>query len=563
MDIRTAFITFLKKLGKNDTQVNWDLGWVRSFTGMYGKRPAIPEKALKEFLDSLSCRIDEKIVRYAEEAIQRYFLFLHIGDSAVKSGSRFESHKPPNVGGKPIRDLSSGSGTVGRQSHEQPENKSTGPIQAEKSEVSTVSQADAATEASGGNAQIPRSQPLPKTPAVSQRGMPRTTGQPGGAIVPGAKPSAEGAGSGLPAVDQNMKRWLAASRGYLAKTREIIKLKHRSYRTEKSYLAWMERFFRFLEEHRGIARRFGTGGVTGGRSDDRVSPITADDLRAFLGFLAAEGSVSSGTQDQAFNALLLFFRYVLVKDIEGLCSVLRAKKKRRLPVVFSREEVALVLDALKNPYRLMAALIYGGGLRLEECLSLRIKDLDFKNETLIVRAGKGDKDRLTLLPPVLFGDLARHVHEIRLLWEADRRLDEPGVKVPMGLDRKYPGVGKRWEWFWVFPARGFCTDPRTGERIRWHLHPSVLQKRVHTAITAAGICKPASVHTLRHSFATHLVEDGYDIRTVQELLGHSNVQTTMIYTHVAVRNKRGVRSPLSAFGGSVFTNPPDPPQPNT
>lgn len=580
MNISTTFITFLKKIGKNDAQVNWDLLWVRSFAAMYEKQPENPEKALKEFLVSLSCHVDEKIVRYAKEAIQRYFLFLNIGNSVMRPESRFGSQKPPKICGKPLGNPSDASRLMGQPANDQPVKNTAASGQIAKQEMSAAPGVGATEEASGGNVSIPRFKSTSEQPETNRSGASRTTGEPekapeagrpgiirptdkpGTAAVPGAQPSAGMTTVGGPAVDQNMKRWLAASRGYLAKTREIIKLKHRSYRTEKSYLGWLERFFRFLEEHRSIARRFGATTVTGDRSDDRSSPITADDLRAFLGFLAAEGSVSSGTQDQAFNALLLFFRYVLVKDVEGLCSVLRAKRRQRLPVVFTREEVALVLDALKNPYRLMAALIYGGGLRLEECLSLRIKDLDFENETLIVRAGKGDKDRLTLLPPVLFGDLGRHVHEIKLLWEEDRRLDEPGVKVPMGLDRKYPGVGKRWEWFWVFPARGFCTDQRTGERIRWHLHPSVLQKRVHTAIATAGICKPASVHTLRHSFATHLVEDGYDIRTVQELLGHSNVQTTMIYTHVAVRNKRGVRSPLLEFGHGMFTDPPNPPQPN-
>jgi integrase len=481
-----ALIYFLKEIGRNDVQVAWDLRWVKSFIEMYGKQPENPEKALKGFLDSLSRRLEEKIVRYAGEAVQRYFLFLQIGNPAVKSELQSGSQEPPNVGAEQNRDPSTGSGISNCLTNDRAEKETGERMRAGKSTTPTESQAEAGIQTSGENESVSRSQATPGPSTLNRSGGGRPVGKsekPVGAdragvhrsaecpeqpLVPGTQRRAENTGNGIPVVDLDMKRWLALSRGYLEKTREILKLKHRSYRTEKSYLSWLTRFFRFLEEHRSITRRLGTAAGTGGRLDDRVSPITADDLRAFLAFLAAEGSVSSGTQNQAFNALLLFFRYVLVKDIEGLCSVLRAKRKLRLPVVFTREEVARVFDALRNPYRLMAAMIYGGGLRLEECLSLRVKDLDFTNETLIVRSGKGDKDRLTLLPPVLFGDLKRHLHEIRRIWEEDRRLDAPGVKVPLGLDRKYQGVGKRWEWFWVFPARGFCTDPRTGAGISIH-----------------------------------------------------------------------------------------------
>jgi len=334
------------------------------------------------------------------------------------------------------------------------------------------------------------------------------------------------------AQQDEMAAWSAFSAGIMKDVGEYIRLRHRSLRTEKTYLGWTRRFLDFIWK-RGLVRQ-----------KEGKFCIVADHLRAFLSYLAIEVRVSASTQEQALNALLVLFRMVLHIEIDGLSSVLRAKKRKRLPVVLSRDEVAALLAHLQQPYRLMASLMYGCGLRLEECLSLRVKDLNFENETIEVRSGKGGKDRLTVLPGVLKKDLQAYLLELKVGWDKARRRDLPGVFLPEALNKKYTSLSKEWGWYWLFPAKSPCTNTRTGEVAFWHVHPSVIQKRIHEGIQGAGISKMASAHTLRHSFATHLLEDGYDIRTIQELLGHSNVQTTMIYTHVAVRNKRGVRSPL-------------------
>lgn len=326
--------------------------------------------------------------------------------------------------------------------------------------------------------------------------------------------------------------WRAFSASMMRQVREIVRLKHYSVRTEKSYLSWTRRILDYIEKQGAVPWQ------------DEKPQITADHLRSYLSYLAVEKRVSAATQEQALNALLVLFRSVLHIDINGLSMVCRAKKRKRLPVVLSRDEVSALLKNLRHPYRLMASLLYGCGLRLEECLSLRVKDINFENESIEVRSGKGGKDRITVLPRVLHRDLKVYLDELKLLWEEQRKRDLPGVFIPEALERKYPNIPQEWSWFWLFPARNAYTDPRTGKTAYWHIHPSVLQKRIKFALSTAGITKLASAHTLRHSFATHLLEDGYDIRTIQELLGHSNVQTTMIYTHVAVRNKRGVRSPL-------------------
>ncbi len=263
-----------------------------------------------------------------------------------------------------------------------------------------------------------------------------------------------------------------------------------------------------------------------------------------MSFLAAERNRSASSQNQAFNAILFVYKNVMHKNPGDLSQTLRAKKRVNLPVVMTQDECFRVIDTLDGIYKLMARLIYGGGLRLAECIRLRIQDVDFQRQVLTVRGGKGDKDRETLLPSSTVDELNSHLIDIRKLFEMDRENNIAGVKLPGGLNRKYPNAGNEWKWFWLFPSLKLSVDPRTGVVRRHHVLPNTLQKRIKNAVDKSGIIKNASVHTFRHSFATHLLEAGYDIRTIQELLGHSNVQTTMIYTHVAKKNKLGIISPL-------------------
>ena len=260
--------------------------------------------------------------------------------------------------------------------------------------------------------------------------------------------------------------------------------------------------------------------------------------------LAVEQNVSASTQNQAFNAILFLFRHVLDKDIDNIADAVRAKRNRRLPVVLSRSEIDRLFAQMRGVNLLMARLIYGCGLRLQECLQLRIKDVDLEREALMVRSGKGDKDRETVLPSSLKPDLEAHLKEVKTISEADRAAGSPGVMLPNALERKYTNAGKEWAWFWLFPARTNSTDPKTGIRRRHHIYRGNLQKVVKTAGKRAEIPKRITVHTLRHSFATHLLEKGYDIRTIQDLLGHTDLRTTMIYTHVVSKNRHGVVSPL-------------------
>ncbi|MEP9410653.1 MAG: integron integrase [Candidatus Brocadia sp.] len=311
-------------------------------------------------------------------------------------------------------------------------------------------------------------------------------------------------------------------------TSEVLRLRHRSYSTEKSYIAWLRSFRGFVH-------------------DKKPSQLTSKDIQDFLSSLAVDRKVSASTQNQALNALIFVYRHVLEKEIgEDELNAVRAIYKRRLPVVLTLKEVHAIFDRLSGVQRIMAMLTYGCGLRLQECLSLRIKDIDLEQNIVIVRSGKGDKDRRTILPESLKDDLITHISEVRGLYDQDRGKGIHGVYLPGALEKKYPNAGKEWGWFWLFPSKSLSVDPRTHTVRRHHMHPASLQKAFKVAVAKAGITKQASVHTLRHSFATHLLENGYDIRTVQELLGHRNLQTTMIYTHVATKNILGVRSPLDA-----------------
>ncbi|MBM4307566.1 MAG: integron integrase [Deltaproteobacteria bacterium] len=312
------------------------------------------------------------------------------------------------------------------------------------------------------------------------------------------------------------------------KLRQALRLHQRSLSTEKTYVIWLRSFLRFAGEKKPEH--------LGGR-----------DLQDFLSHLAVEKRISPSTQNQALNAVLFLFRHVLDKNVDQELSAVRAKHRRHLPVVLSPKEVHAIFDHLEGTLKLMAQLIYGCGLRLNEALTLRIKDVDFERNIVILRSGKGDKDRRTVLPESLKDGLIQHIGTARSLYDQDRQNDISGVWLPGALEKKYPNAGKEWKWFWLFPAKGLSVDPRSHTIRRHHVHPASLQKAFKIAVGKAGITKQASVHTLRHSFATHLLENGYDIRTIQELLGHQKLQTTMIYTHVASKNILGVRSPLDGL----------------
>jgi integron integrase len=311
-------------------------------------------------------------------------------------------------------------------------------------------------------------------------------------------------------------------------TSRLMRLKHLSYRTEKSYLGWITRFLAFSAP-----------------ADPKA--LGEEQLKHYLSYLAVERKVAAATQKQAFNALLFLYRRVLGKEIIGLESVVPSHRPRRLPVVLTKDEIRAVFRHLSGVHRLIAAVIYGGGLRLEECLCLRVKDVDFARGCLVIRAGKGDKDRETVLPERVAGELQRHLLRVRALYDRDRRRGLAGVWMPEALGRKYGSAARDWVWFWLFPSSKLSIDPASGVVRRHHLYPTTLQKAFQRAVSCSGLAKRATLHTLRHSFATHLVEKGYDIRTIQELLGHADVSTTMIYTHVATRNKLGVASPMDSL----------------
>jgi integron integrase len=316
-----------------------------------------------------------------------------------------------------------------------------------------------------------------------------------------------------------------AVRDLLARVPIVIRSRHYSPRTEKAYLGWIRRFI----------------SVNGGRDP---SEMGAADVARFLTALAVRGRVAASTQNQAFSALLFLYRDVLGRELTGLADTVRAKRPQRIPQVLSPVEVQAILRQLRGVQWLMASLMYGAGLRLLECARLRIKDVDFARSELTIRDGKGRKDRVTVLPTRLIDPLRSQIEQARAQHAADLTVGAGYVEMPDALARKFPRAAREWVWQWVFPAARGYRHVATGEQRRHHLHETVMQRAFHDAVRAAGIAKPASCHTLRHSFATHLLENGYDIRTIQELLGHRDVATTMIYTHVLNRGGRGVRSPF-------------------
>ncbi len=312
----------------------------------------------------------------------------------------------------------------------------------------------------------------------------------------------------------------------LDQVRDLLRIKHYALRTEEAYLDWIRRFILFHNKR---------------HPRDMGMP----EIRAFLAHLATEEHVAASTQTQALSALLFLYREVLQQPIDAIdLQSIRAQKPKRLPTVLTKSEVQRVLAHLTGTYLLMARLLYGSGLRLMECLRLRVKDVDFEMRHIIVRDGKGGQDRVTLLPEIVIPALRDHLTHARTLHEQDLAQGYGCVYLPDALERKYPNACTEWGWQYVFPADNLSKDPRSGILRRHHIHESSLQKAVRAAAKVAGLTKPVSPHTFRHSFATHLLESGYDIRTVQELLGHKDVKTTMIYTHVLNRGPLGVRSPL-------------------
>ncbi len=311
----------------------------------------------------------------------------------------------------------------------------------------------------------------------------------------------------------------------LDQVRGKIRLKHYSIRTEQAYVDWIKRFIlHFDKQH--------------------PRDLGAAEVEQFLTHLAVAGKVSASTQNQAKSALLFLYKQVLELELPWLDNVEQAKAPKRLPVVLTREEVHQVLVQLEGTNWLVASLLYGAGLRILEALRLRVKDVDFSRKEILIRDGKGFKDRVTMLPQVLAPTLQAHLVRVKALHEQDLQAGYGAVYLPNALERKYPNAAHEWGWQYVFPSANLSTDPRSGEVRRHHVQDQAVQRAVKQAVRKAGLVKPATPHTFRHSFATHLLEGGYDIRTVQELLGHADVSTTMIYTHVLNKGGHGVASPL-------------------
>jgi integron integrase len=314
----------------------------------------------------------------------------------------------------------------------------------------------------------------------------------------------------------------------LDRLRAACRVRHYSIRTEDCYADWVRRFILFHGKR-------------------HPQEMGAAEINAFLTHLAVKGRVSASTQNQAFSAILFLYQKVLEVDPGRIAGVVRANRPKRLPVVLTRQEVRAVLANLDGTYRLMGQLMYGSGLRLLECLRLRVKDVDFGRGEIVVREGKGNKDRRTMLPGAVKPSLVAHLERVAQLHGRDLSAGFGRVYLPDALDQKWPGAAAEWRWQYVFPSARMSTDPRSGEVRRHHAHEAAVSRAITAAVRRAGLTKRATSHSFRHSFATHLLEDGYDIRTVQELLGHEDVSTTMIYTHVLTKGGRGVTSPLDGM----------------
>jgi integron integrase len=307
--------------------------------------------------------------------------------------------------------------------------------------------------------------------------------------------------------------------------REAIRRKHYSRRTEEAYIHWIKRYIFFHKKRHPLE-------------------MANVDVETFLTNLAIKKHVSASTQNQAFSALLFLYREVLNKRLEGPINSLRAKRSKRLPTVLSKEETLKIIQCMSGVHQLMAKLLYGSGLRLSECVELRVKDIDFAQHQIIIRDAKSLKDRVTILPESLVKPLQEHLERVKKLHQEDLKKGGGSVYLTFALGRKYPGASREWGWQYVFPSVRLARDPRDGVLRRWYMSETTLQRAVHKAACLSGINKRVSCHTFRHSFATHLLQNGYDIRTVQELLGHKDVKTTMIYTHILNRGGLAVRSPI-------------------
>ena len=315
----------------------------------------------------------------------------------------------------------------------------------------------------------------------------------------------------------------------LDQVRNQIRKKHYSIRTEDAYCGWIKQFILF-------------------HGKKHPKDMGEKEISDFISYLAVKRKVASSTQNQALNAIVFLYKQVLHIDLGDFGPMERAKKPERLPVVLSKNEARRVLLFMSGVHKLMAQLLYGCGLRLMECVRLRVKDIDFDQNQIIVRDGKGMKERSTMLPEQLRDILREQIQKVKMVHDQDIKQGSGDVYLPFALEKKYASAVKEFGWQYVFPADRISEDPGSGKRRRHHIHETALQKAVRAAARKAGLTKPVSPHTFRHSFATHLLEAGYDIRTVQELLGHKNVQTTMIYTHVINRGGKGVRSPLDMLG---------------
>lgn len=317
-------------------------------------------------------------------------------------------------------------------------------------------------------------------------------------------------------------------RKLLDQVRDVMRVKHYSVRTERTYISWIKRFILFHDKK-------------------HPKEMGEPEVEAFLTWLAVERNVAKSTQNQAFNALIFLYREIFKIPLEGRINAVRSSKQQRLPVVMSKEEVQRVLSGMNGTTQLMAKLLYGSGIRMMECIRLRVKDIDFEINEIRIRSGKGDKDRLVPLPERIKPALKTHLERVKLIHEHDLNEGYGEVYLPYALGRKYPNAGKEWGWQYVFPSSKLSRDPRKNMIRRHHMDPSSLDRAIKRAVKLAGIIKRVTSHTFRHSFATHLLQTGTDIRTIQSLLGHNDVSTTMIYTHVLRQGAQGVKSPLDTL----------------